>query len=67
MARIIGQALPNIPWEDKPQGCTAPVWRYSRNPIIPRNAIPSSNSVFNSAAVPFNGKFAGVFAATTRP
>ena len=61
MARIIGQALPNIPWEDKPQGCTAPVWRYSRNPIIPRNAIPSSNSVFNSAAVPFNGKFAGVF------
>lgn len=61
MARIIGKALPNIPWEDKPQGYTMPVWRYSGNPIIERDAIPSSNSVFNSAAVPFKGKFAGVF------
>ena len=61
MARIIGDALPNIPWEDKPVGCSTPVWRYSGNPIIKRNAIPASNSVFNSAAVPFQGKFAGVF------
>ena len=37
------------------------MWRYSRNPIIPRDAIPTSNSIFNSAAVPFEGKFAGVF------
>ncbi len=61
MSRIIGSALPNIPWEAKPQGSTSPVWRYSANPIIGRDAIPSSNSVFNSAAVPFRGKFAGVF------
>jgi len=61
MARIIGNALPNIPWEDKPQGCLTPVWRYSGNPIIKRDAIPSSNSVFNSAAVAYKGKFAGVF------
>ena len=59
--RIVGSALPNIPWEHRPAGTSAPVWRYSRNPIIPRDAIPTSNSIFNSAAVPFEGKFAGVF------
>lgn len=58
---IIGPSLPNIPWEDKPEGCMDVVWRYSGNPIIPRDVIPSSNSIFNSAVVPFNGEFAGVF------
>nr|WP_307992861.1 glycoside hydrolase family 130 protein [uncultured Niameybacter sp.] len=61
MTKIIGQALPNIPWQDRPEGCTDVVWRYSNNPVIKRNAIPSSNSIFNSAVVPFEGKFAGVF------
>lgn len=61
MTKIIGQALPNIPWQEKPEGCTDVVWRYSNNPVIKRNAIPSSNSIFNSAVVPFEGKFAGVF------
>jgi beta-1,4-mannooligosaccharide/beta-1,4-mannosyl-N-acetylglucosamine phosphorylase len=37
------------------------VWRSSQNPIIPRDLIPNSNSIFNSAAVPFENKFAGVF------
>lgn len=58
---IVGSALPNIPWEDKPEGCTDVVWRYTGNPIIPRDLIPSSNSIFNSAVVPYNGGFAGVF------
>jgi len=53
--------LPNIPWEDRPQDCHDVVWRYSRNPVIPRDLIPSSNSIFNSAVVPFEGAFAGVF------
>lgn len=26
---IIGEALPNIPWEDRPENCTDPIWRYS--------------------------------------
>lgn len=56
-----GQSIPNIPWQDKPQGCTDVVWRYSHNPIIPRDAVACANSVFNSAVVPFEGKFAGVF------
>jgi beta-1,4-mannooligosaccharide/beta-1,4-mannosyl-N-acetylglucosamine phosphorylase len=59
--QIIGQSIPNLPWEDRQPGVPGPVWRYSQNPIIPRDLIPSSNSIFNSAAVPFEGKFAGVF------
>ena len=61
VAKIIGESLPNIPWQDRPKECNAPVWRYSENPIIERDAIPSSNSIFNSAVVPFKGGFAGVF------
>lgn len=50
-----------IPWEERPEGCNDPMWRSSRNPIIGRYAIPTSNSVFNSAVVPFGNGFAGVF------
>lgn len=58
---VNGAPLPNIPWEDRPAGLSDVVWRYSQNPIIPRNAIPRANSIFNSAAVPFEGAYAGVF------
>jgi len=51
----------DIPWEDRPAGSSDVVWRYSANPVIPRNATPRSNSIFNSAAVPFGNGFAGVF------
>ncbi|HSB67244.1 MAG TPA: glycoside hydrolase family 130 protein [Anaerolineales bacterium] len=53
--------LPNIPWEERPAGSFEILWRYSRNPIIPRNLISSSNSIFNSAVVAYSGQFAGVF------
>lgn len=66
MGKIIGNALPNIPWQNKPQNCNEPVWRYTENPIIPRNAIPNSNSVFNSAVVPFGDGFAGLFRCDSR-
>ncbi|MEF2644256.1 MAG: glycosidase, partial [Paramuribaculum sp.] len=62
--KIKGQPLPDMPWEDRPEGCSDVLWRYSANPVIPRNALSTSNSIFNSAVVPFNkGKyrFAGVF------
>ena len=49
------------PWEDRRADSSEIVWRYSGNPIIPRNLTPTSNSIFNSAVVPFNGAFAGVF------
>jgi beta-1,4-mannooligosaccharide/beta-1,4-mannosyl-N-acetylglucosamine phosphorylase len=59
--RIVGSELSNLPWEERSRPTQGPVWRYSQNPIIPRDLIPSSNSIFNSAAVAFGSKFAGVF------
>lgn len=61
MAKLLGPALPNIPWEDRPAPSQGPVWRYSGNPIIQRNGNKRANSVFNSAVVPFRDGFAGVF------
>ncbi len=62
MARLVNNTvLPNMPWEDRPEGSLDVLWRYSKNPIIPRDLIKISNSIFNSAVVPFNGKYAGVF------
>jgi beta-1,4-mannooligosaccharide/beta-1,4-mannosyl-N-acetylglucosamine phosphorylase len=58
---ILGDDLPNLPWEQKPAGYSDVVWRFSRNPVIPRDLIPSSNSIFNSAVIPFQGEFRGVF------
>lgn len=60
---IVGAALPNIPWEDKPSSCTDVVWRYSGNPVIGWNPIPKAARVYNSAIIPFEDGFAGVFRA----
>ncbi len=54
-------AIPNLPWEARPEGSQDVIWRYSGNPVIPRNLIPRANSIFNSAVVPYQGEFAGVF------
>ncbi len=53
--------LPNIPWEERPAGTDSPLWRYSGNPIIARDATAISNSIFNSAVLPYQGRFIGVF------
>jgi beta-1,4-mannooligosaccharide/beta-1,4-mannosyl-N-acetylglucosamine phosphorylase len=55
-----------IPWEDRRAGSRQVVWRFSANPIIRRDSIPSSNSIFNSAVVPFGQGFAGVFRCDNR-
>ncbi|MEE1232419.1 MAG: glycosidase, partial [Phocaeicola sp.] len=47
--KIIGNPLPNMPWEDRPADSKAVMWRYSKNPVIPRDLLPTSNSIFNSA------------------
>ncbi|MEC9489307.1 MAG: glycoside hydrolase family 130 protein [Halanaerobiales bacterium] len=59
--KIYGASLPNIPWEEKPADCDNVVWRSKENPIIPRDATPNSNSIFNSAVVPYKEGFVGVF------
>lgn len=59
--KIIGADLPSIPWQDKPQGCTSPLWRYTANPIIGRNPLPEVARIFNSAVMPYKDGYIGVF------
>ena len=62
--KIAGSNQPDMPWEDRPAGSKEVMWRYTQNPIIGRHALSTSNSIFNSAVVPFRkGKYnyAGVF------
>jgi beta-1,4-mannooligosaccharide/beta-1,4-mannosyl-N-acetylglucosamine phosphorylase len=60
---VAGPAVqgPALPWEDRPTGTGGILWRSSHNPIILRNILPSSNSVFNSAVVAVGSAYAGVF------
>ncbi len=54
--------VPNMPWQEKPADLKgAPVWRYTDNPIIRRNPLENVARIFNSAVVPYEGKFIGVF------
>jgi len=64
-SKIIGESLHNIPWQEKPNGYDGPVWRYTQNPIIHRNPAKHISRIFNSAVVPFQGEFVGVFRAET--
>ncbi len=66
MAKIFALSTPGIPWQDKPAGYRYPVWRYDGNPVITRDDLFFANSIFNSAVVPFDGHFAGVFRVDTR-
>ncbi len=60
--RMIAPAVPNIPWEDRPEGIKgAPIWRYSANPVVDRNPIDGVARIFNSAVVPYEDGFIGVF------
>ncbi len=56
----------NFPWQDRPAGCNEVMWRKSDNPVIDRYSIPTSNSIFNSAVVPFGDGYAGVFRCDNR-
>jgi beta-1,4-mannooligosaccharide/beta-1,4-mannosyl-N-acetylglucosamine phosphorylase len=56
-----GDETPATPWEERPPGSAATLWRSSLNPIIARDQLSRSNSIFNSAVVPFGSGFAGVF------
>lgn len=60
--KIIGAAVPNMPWQEKPKAVHgAPVWRYDKNPVIGRNPAPEVARIFNSAVMPYEDGFIGVF------
>ena len=54
-------AAREVPWEERPAGSRDVVWRSSLNPIVTRDDVPGANSIFNSAVVPFEDGYAGVF------
>ena len=60
--KIIGANVPNMPWQDRPEGSgDLPVWRYNENPIIGRNPAKGVARIFNSAVMPYKDSFIGVF------
>lgn len=61
--KLICPDLPNIPWQDRPTDCAAPLWRYTENPVINRNPLPGVARIFNSAVTPWEDGFIGVFRA----
>ena len=64
--KIYGNDLPNIPFEERPNGCDSPIWRYSGNPVINTNPFVNAERVFNSAVMAFKNEFVGVFRADTK-
>jgi beta-1,4-mannooligosaccharide/beta-1,4-mannosyl-N-acetylglucosamine phosphorylase len=59
---LTGSSLPNMPWQERPEELkNSPVWRYNENPIIGRNPLKNVARIFNSAVVPYEGEFIGVF------
>lgn len=64
--KIVNGNSPTMPWQTKPKNSSEIVWRYSENPVIARDLIPCSNSIFNSAVVNFKEGFAGVFRVDTK-
>ena len=59
---MIAPHVANVPWQERrAEIVNAPVWRYSENHIIGRNPVEGVARIFNSAVVPYEGKFIGVF------
>ena len=60
--KIIAPTIHNMPWQEpEKKPVDAPVWRYRENPVIGRNPIKGVSRIFNSAVVPFEDGFIGVF------
>lgn len=63
--RIIGNELSNLPWQHRSDSDDV-VWRHSDNPIISWNPTPRTARIFNSAVLPYQDGFVGVFRADHR-
>lgn len=61
--KIYGEAIKNIPWQKKPEGFDGVVWRHDNNPIIGWNPTKKSARIFNSAVLPYEDGFIGIFRA----
>ena len=49
--KIVGPALPDMPWEERPVGSKEIMWRYSANPIIGRDALSTSTGASDTPGI----------------
>ena len=59
MLKLSNPELKNIPWQERPGNCSVPIWRYSENPIIPRNAGTMRKQHFQQRGSSLPGRFRG--------
>ena len=60
--QMIAGNLPDMPWQDRPADAkNTPLWRWKDNPVIDRNPVPGVARIFNSAVMPWEGAYVGVF------
>lgn len=61
--KIIGPIQENMPWQERTGDSTQwmPLWRYQENPVIGRNPLKDVTRIFNSAVLPYDQGFIGVF------
>ena len=50
-----------LPWQDRPAGSSEILWRYDANPLTGRRPVPGVAAIYNSAVIPWEGGFVGVF------
>jgi len=53
--------LPPIPWQPRPAGSSELLWRFDRNPLTKHRPAPGVTAIYNSAVIPWEGAFLGVF------
>lgn len=51
----------SIPWQDRASDSSELIWRFNGNPLTDYRPIPGVQGIYNSAVVPWKGKFAGIF------
>ncbi len=64
-----GETISNLPWQERPDKSNELIWRYSENPLFGFSPVPDNPNIYtiyNSAPIPFQGGFAGVFRADHR-
>ena len=57
-----GASRPRVfPWQDRPSGCRDVGWRHAGNPVLGRRPMPGIQGIYNSAVVPHENGYVGVF------
>jgi beta-1,4-mannooligosaccharide/beta-1,4-mannosyl-N-acetylglucosamine phosphorylase len=60
-ATAIIEKVAGIPWEPRPSGEDAPVWRFAANPLTTYRPVRGVHTIYNSAVTRFQGAYIGVF------